>query len=213
MSKIKTTMKQTCLITILILMAIMSYAQKEHLEPVRDFEQFGGVLKEYYGNVFPILYKDFVEKPFARYTSMPSFSNEYAFSVEIRETKYYIISNALSESYWYAKNRKKVKLLNKKTEINEGLYLKIGALFRLLAEQTRKPENETIGIDGVTYYFATTDTMGEVRLGEIWSPLDNTLLKKLVEICDTIHSVGNGKNISQADLENAIEQLINDLNK
>lgn len=194
-------------------MTIMSYGQKEHLEPVRDFEQYGGVLKEYYDNVFPLLYKDFAEKPFARYTSMPSFSNEYAFSVEIRDTKYYIISNALSESYWYAKNRKRVKLLNKKTEINEGLYLKIGALFQLLAEQTRKPENETIGTDGVTYYFATTDTMGEVRLGEIWSPYEGTLLDRLVEICDNIYSLGNGKNIPQNDIENAIEQLIIDLKK
>jgi hypothetical protein len=41
---------------------------------------------------------------------------------------------------------------------------------QLLAEQTKKPDKRTIGIDGTTYYFATTTKSGEMKIGETWSP-------------------------------------------
>ena len=91
------------------------------MEPAKDFKQYEGVLKEYYDNVFPLLYKGYSEKPLARYTSMPSFSNEYSFSVETIEGKNYVLSNRLSESYWYSKNKKKVKRIHPTKYILLGL--------------------------------------------------------------------------------------------
>ena len=110
-------MRQIILTLAFILTTFLCFGQKEHLEPVKDFNQYEGVLKEYYDNVFPLLYKGFSEKPIARYTSMPSFSNEYSFSIETIDGKEYVVSNRLSESYWYAKNRNKVKLISNKTEL------------------------------------------------------------------------------------------------
>jgi len=208
-------MRQTILILTFVLTTILCFGQKQHLEPAKDFKQNEGVLKVYYDNVFPLLYKGYSEKPIARYTSMPSFSNEYSFSIETIEAKNYVVSNRMSESYWYAKNRKKVELVSNKTELVNELYLKIVDLFKLLEEQTKKPEVDLnkilIRADGVIYYFATTNKNGQVKIGETWSPGDNSLLGRLVKICDNIYSLGNGGNISQTETLKDIDKLLNDL--
>ena len=208
-------MRQTFLILTLVLTTILCFGQKQHLEPARDFKQYEGVLKDYYDNVFPLLYKGYSEKPIARYTSMPSFSNEYSFSIETIEGKNYVVSNRMSENYWYAKNRKKVELVSNKTELVNELYLKIVDLFKLLEEQTKEPERDlnkiSVNVDGVTYYFAITNKNGQVKIGETWSPGDNSLLGRLVKICDSIYSLGNGKIISQTETLKDIDKLLNDL--
>jgi len=204
-------MKQTILIITLVLTTFISFGQKQHLEPAKDFKQYEGDLKEYYDNVFPLLYKGYSEKPIARYTSMPSFSNEYSFSVETIEGKNCVVSNRLSESYWYSKNKKKVKLISNKTELTNELYHRIIDLFKLLEEQTKKPEDNLMGFDGVTYYFATTDKNGQIKIGETWSPNDNSLLDRLFKICDNIYSLGNGNNLSQTDILKDIDKLLKDL--
>ena len=207
-------MKQITLFLIFLLTTLICFGQKEHLEPAKDFNQYEGILKEYYDNVFPLLYSGFTKKPYARYTSMPSFSSEYAFSVEEIGGMFYIISNKFSENYWYAgyeSKRNSVKANTTKTEINNDLYLKIGELFELLAEQTKEIETSVIGFDGVTYYFATTDKTGKIRIGETWSPNKNSLLGRLVKICDKLYSIGNEKNSFQPKILQEIEELINDL--
>lgn len=201
-------MKQTILILTFALTTLLSFGQTQHLKPARDFKQYEGVLKEYYDNVFPLLYKGYSEKPIARYTSMPSFSSEYSFSIETIEGKNYVVSNKMTENYWYAKNRKKVKLITNKKELTNELYLKVVDLFKILEEQTKESENDLIGCDGVTYYFATTDKNGQIRIGETWSPNDNSLLGRLVEICDSVYTLGNGKNLSQTDIAKDIDKLI-----
>ena len=216
-------MKHRTLILVFLLITFLCFGQNEHLEPAKDFTQYAGVLKEYYDNVFTLLYSGFSEKPYARYTSMPSFSAEYAFSVEKIEEKNYIISNKLSESFWYAgfdkngktvpKQRNKVKVSTIKTEISNDLYLKIGELFELLANQTKVYEKDWVGLDGVTYYFATTDKKGEIKIGETWSPNEKSLLGRLVKICDNLYSVGIGNNIDQTRILKEITMLINDLTK
>jgi hypothetical protein len=206
-------MRQTILILTFVLTTILCFGQKQHLEPAKDFKQHEGVLKDYFDNVFPLLYKGYSEKPIAIYTSMPSFSNEYSFSIETIEGKNYVVSNRMSESYWYAKNRKKVEIVSNKTELVNELYLKIVDLFKLLEEQTKKPERDLnlMRADGVTYYFATTNKNGQVKIGETWSPDDNSLLGRLVKICDNIYSLGNGENISQTETLKDIDKLLNDL--
>ena len=214
-------LKHTILILTFLFMTFFCFGQKDHLEPARDFNQSEGILKEYYDNVFPLLYSGFSEMPYARYTSMPSFSEEYAFSVEKIGDKNYIISNKLSENFWYAgyddegnldnKRRSRVKIITIKTEINNDLYLKIGKLFELLANQTKVYEKNRRGLDGVSYYFTTTDKNGEIKIGETWSPNKGSLLDRLVEICDNLYSVGAENTIGQSEITKKIALLINDL--
>jgi hypothetical protein len=204
-------MRQTILIITFVMTTFLCLGQGEHLEPAQDFKQNEGVLKEYYDSVFPLLYKGYSEKPAARYTSLPSFSNEYSFSIETIAGKIYIVSNRLSESYWYAKKRKNVKVISSKTELTRDLYLKVTDLFTLLAEQTKKSENDLMRLDGVTYYFATTDKDGQIRIGETWSPDDNSLLGQLVKVCNNLYSIGNRKKISQTDILKDVDKLLNDI--
>ena len=200
------------LILAFLLTTSLCFGQNEHLG------QYAGDLKEYYDNVFPLLYSEFSEKPYARYTSMPAFSAEYAFSVEEIDKKNYIISNTFSESFWYAgydkkgsmnnERRKSVKLNTIKTEINNDLYLLIGELFEILVYELHGGGN-----DGVTYYFATTDKNGKIKTGRTWSPNEKSLLGRLVKICDNLYSIGIGNNIDQAKIIEEITRLINDIKK
>ena len=221
-------MKQVILIWSFLLTTLLCFGQKERLE----LAKYGGFLeqwnkeinenlfawrKEYYGNLFPLLYSGFSQKPYARFTCIPSFDAEYAFSVEKIDGKNYIISNILSESCWGAQNYKSmdsIKLNTIKIEINDELYLKIGELFELLAQQTKNPNpNKVPGVDGEDYYFTTTDKNGEIKTGKTWSPHDNSLLGKLIDICNKLHSTGSGDSISQPKMLKEIDKLINDLTK
>lgn len=206
-------MKKKSLLLAFVLTTFLSFGQTEHLEPARDFTKYEGVLKEYYDNLFPLLYKGYSEKPVARYTSMPSFSNEYSFSIETIEGKNYVVSNRMSESYWYARSRKEVKLISSKTELTNDLYLKIEDLFQVLAAQTKEVKKDFIGCDGVTYYFATTDKDGQIKIGETWSPGKKSLLRKLVKICDEIYQLGCKNNLSQTEILKELEELLKDLEK
>jgi hypothetical protein len=63
----------------------------------------------------------------------------------------------------------------------------------------------------VTYYFSTVDKNGNLKIGETWSPDDNSLLGRLVKICDNLHSIGDRKDVSQTDILKEIEELIKEL--
>ena len=210
-------MKRTTIILFLLLTKLLCFGQMGHLVPAKDFNRYEGILKEYYDTVFPLLYSGFSKRPFARYTSMPSFSSEYAFSVEEIDGKFYIISNEFSESYWYAlyeNKRNSVKVYSTKTEIKSELYFRMRELFKLLGELTKEiKEIEEIifGEDGITYYFATTDKNGRIRISETWSPPDDSLLDRLVKICDNLYLIGNKKDILQIDIFKELDKLISDL--
>ena len=68
-------------------------------------------------------------------------------------------------------------------------------------------------INGITYYFTTTDKNGKIKTGKTWSPNKKSLLGRLVKICDNLYSLGIGKNIDQSKITKEITILINDLTK
>jgi hypothetical protein len=187
------------------------YAQNDHLLPIRDFSSFDGVLKDYYDHVFPLLHKRLSTIPMARYTAMPSFSREYAFSVEKISDDYILVSNSLSENYWYAKKRKRVKVFRRQVPIDESFYLLICDLFKVVIQQARVPEMDIFGLDGVAYYFETTDSANQLVAGETWSPPDDSKMLRLVNICDALYEMTIGKDVSQTMIKNDIRQLIEDL--
>ncbi|MDD2244538.1 MAG: hypothetical protein PHR13_08025 [Dysgonamonadaceae bacterium] len=222
-------MKKTFLILIFTLTTFVCFGQIEHLEPARDFKHYEGDSKEYYDNKFSKLYKEFSQTPYARYTSMPSFTSEYAFSVEATDGKYYIISNGLSENFWYARERNKVKVITNKTEIDHTLYSKIGELFQIFVEQTKKIETDSVSysfvtsdndtiegvkrvikLDGEVYYFTITDTNGEIKTGQTWSPNKDSMLYRLVNVCDKLFSLDSKSNSTMTDILNEIDTLIED---
>ena len=196
---------------------IEGFKRSEHLEPAKNFNQYEGDCVKYYAK----LYNGFSEKPYARYTSDPSFSANYAFSVEKNGEKNHIISNTFSKNFWQAGYNKKIEIVSKKwksvklrtskTEINNDLYLVVGELFELLANQTKVYEKERfLGVDGTNYYFETTDKNGEIKRGTTWSPYYSPLLSRLVEICNKLYLIGIKENIDQTEIIKEISILIND---
>ena len=227
-------MKQISLILTFLLTTLACFGQKEHLvlptkvspdDSVRYRIPNYSKLRTFNESVNKLLYSGFSEKPYAKYTCMPSFSEGYAFSVEKINEKNYVLSNKLLENYSlaYHENRK-ISVKTNKTEISNELYLKIGELFELLIEQTKEKERKfetlpdgtieehlEIRADGETYIFTTTDKNGEIRTGTTWSPHPNSkpMLSRLVNICDNLCSLEIENNISQTNILKEIEILIN----
>lgn len=206
-------MKNRSLAILVFLITFNGYCQKGHLTPSNNLDNESGMLKEYYGNLFPLLYNNFEKYPYARYTTIPSFRTEYAFSIELKDNDFVIISNTLTQNYWYAKNKESVKLITNKKVINETLYRKIGELFHLLDMQTKEITEDLFKTDGTTYYFSTTDSTKKIKTAETWSPGNKTSLGKLTEICDILFEIGNGKENQVTEIGKEIDKLIEQLNK
>jgi len=185
-------MKRIIVLTFLNFNIFLGIAQKQHLEPVSLDENTKSDL--YYINLFDKLYEGLSENNSFRYAVVPSFYPEYGFSVENKKEKYFIVSTSLSESYWYSKNRKKVKFFTQKNEIDKELYEQIGKLFKLLEEQTKQYDELNFVTDGVSYYFITTDSEGKVKTGKTWSPAKDSTLGRLITVSDKLYKFQQNKN-------------------
>ena len=218
-------MKQTSFILLFFLTTLFCFGQKDHLEPIKDNNHID--VKKYYDKVHSLLSVGFSKSPYASYICRPSFDEEYAFSIERFDNKTIIISNRFSENYWYAGMRDSVKIISKKTEISNDMFLKIGELFELFTAQTKEREREfktlpdgTIAeiyierSDGNIYAFTSTDKDGKIKTGETWSPhqSDQPMLNRLVKICDKLCSV-EIENISQTNITQEIDELTSDYKK
>ena len=170
-------------------------------------------MKEFYMQRFSLLHKGFSNKPFARYAAHPSFSADYALSVEQKSDGYFLISHSLSENYWYAKQREHVTVNVTTYAIDEALYQSIGELFALATEQVAPVKKNSYGLDGTTYFFAKADAQGTVRIGETWSPQDGSRMDSLVNICDALYALSFGQGVSEREIEKNIRALIADMRK
>ena len=232
-------MKYIPLILAFLSTTLLCFGQKEHLEFPKSAKIsptdsiYFLKIKAYSDKFNALLYRELSQKPYARYVCRPSFTASYAFSVEKIKGENYIISNKFSTSYteivnyWIAGcygGEDTVKIETHKIKINNDLYLKIGELFELLAEQTKEKERVFVTlpdgeieeiffarVDGTDYFFTTTDKNGEVKTGTTWSPYKNSMLARLVKICDDLCSNEIEKSISQTNILKEIEILINDL--
>lgn len=199
-------MKRIIFISVFFINALFCFSQNEQLKLSGDSAKSKGTLNTYYDSLNHILYQGFSDTPYARYTAIPSFTREYSFSVEKINGRNFIISNILSENFWYAKNRNSVTVTSKKTEITDSLYNIIGELFQMQFMEINAMDE--IGLDGETYYFSTISENNLLMTKEKWSPNENSFDGLLVSICNKIFKLGKGQDISQAELFNEINDLI-----
>ena len=89
-------MKKIVFFILLLTLSFRLTAQIDYLEPVKPFTTYTGELGEYYRNVFSLLNTGFQQQPYARFVAIPSFSPEYAMSVEKKGGRYCLVSNTLS---------------------------------------------------------------------------------------------------------------------
>ncbi len=203
-------MKKIVISLLLLTLSFRLSAQIDYLEPVKPFTTYTGELGEYYRNVFSLLNTGFQQRPYARFVTIPSFSPEYAMSVEKRNGRCLLIANTLSRTYWQAE-KGTVKVETKSVEISQSLYQSLGAIARLVTSQIQDLDGSTAGLDGVVYYFSSTDAKGKEMMGRKWSPMKGTLMERLVLVCQSTYMFSQGENISEQALAEEATALLKEL--
>ena len=200
-------MKKIVFCLLLLTFSFRLAAQIDYLEPVKPFSSYTGELGEYYRSVFSLLNTGFQKQPYARFAAIPSFSPEYAMSEEKKNGRYTLISNTLSRTYWQAE-KGTVTVDTKSVVISASLYQSLGAIFRLVTEQVQDLDGSTAGLDGIVYYFSSTDAKGKERMGRKWSPEKGTLMERLVLVCQSVYMLSRGENISEQTLAEEAASLL-----
>jgi len=88
----------------------------------------------------------------------------------------------------------------KSVVISASLYQSLGAIFRLVTEQVQDLDGSTAGLDGIVYFFSSTDAKGKEQMGRKWSPEKGTLMERLVLVCQSAYMLSRGENISEQTL-------------
>lgn len=200
-------MKKIVFTLLLLLFSFRLTAQMDYLEPVRPISAYKGELGDYYRNVFSLLNTGFRSRPYARFMVIPSFSPEYAMSVERKDGRCRLISNTLSRTYWQAE-KGTVTVDTKSVAIGPSLYRSLGEIFRLATEQIQDLDGSSAGLDGVAYYFFSTDAKGNELRGRKWSPAKGTLMERLVLVCQSAYMLSKGENLSEAALTEEAAALL-----
>ena len=196
---------------ILLFLSFCVFGQNDRLKSFKDTSSYEGDLKEYYEKVFTLLSSG-KNTPIVRYTVLPSFTPEYSFSIDKdKADNYKMVILAFSKNYWYAKNKKRVKLKKKEIAIDQELALLIKDLFDVAIKQIEETDEPIYGLDGVSYYFYSQDDSDSLVIGETWSPKDGTKMSRLVQVNEELIKYSYGKSKDLETLKKDIVALINDL--
>ena len=204
-------MKKSVILILILLFNSHLFGQN-NLEPTNDLEDsYEGVLKDYFDNVFPLLFDGLSNKPLVRFTSMPSFSYENTLSLEKDLAgNHKMIFHRCSESYWYAKKKRKVKIIKNSININPEFAEIIEKLFKKAVDKSVKSENELLGFDGEFYYFTVLNKNDSLTTGTCWSPNKDSRTGELVEIGNLLIDLTIGKSEDFKNVELRIKELINE---
>ena len=203
-------MKKIITSLLILFLSFPLTAQIDYLEPAKSLTAYKGELGEYYRNVFALLNTGFQTQSSVCYYVIPSFSPEYAMSVEKKNGQCFLISNTLSHTYWQSE-KGTVKVDKKMVGITPALYQSLGSIFRLVTNQIQDMDGFSGGMDGIVYYFASTDARGKTMMGRKWSPEKGTLMERLVQICQSAYILSMGGNLSEKALANEASALLKEL--
>lgn len=105
---------------------------------------------------------------------------------------------------WSNKNVEEVKVKEYKTEIDSKSVQLIKSLFLKAIKQTKYPEENDMGFDGVNYHFFAWDY--GLKTGTTWSP-QTPKMKKLVEIGNELINLSKSNNSIISFNKNLIEDI------
>lgn len=197
-------------LAVLLLSPYVATARNVHLEPA-NMKSSIKVIAAYRDSLLPLIYSGFTDKPAARYTVLPSFSGEYAWSLEQQgNDEHFIVINKLKENFWYTRDS---SMLTTRVTISRSLYDAIAGMFAVAVGQTRKADEDTGILDGVSYYLSATGKYGALRTGKTQSPERGSLMRRLVDICDEISEMRGDGATDEAGLEKKINALVLELQK
>ncbi len=186
-----------------------AFARGGHLEPARSHGSPNRSVRDYYVHVLALLHTGFGPKPLARCTVLPSFTAEYAWSLERRPDGVHLLTNILSENLWYARD-KNVTVTSRDVRLEPELAEAVGELFRAAVAETRPPIEGYYGCDGTTWTLAVAGGDGSLKKGQVWSPPQGSLMERLTDACDALFALPEGKGPSQAELASGMRALTAD---
>lgn len=145
---------------------------------------------EYYGRIRHVLLDSLASQFAVRIVVVPSFSPEYMLSIEPGKTRseFVLIHRMVSRSIWSEqfnqKNYETIRVNERRKNIPQPLAPDLIKLFGMAVNQTRFPEQRSLGTDGTNYY-VVVNNFG-LRGGYTWSPRRGSLMEKLVAIIDQL---------------------------
>ena len=129
---------------------------------------------------------------FARMMCRPSFEGESLVFIhggekdrELEKTeKFQVTARIAHESIWYSlpdhneeKKDKEVTISTSTAPLEKALAVRLVKVWNQMLERTRKPDEDTAGLDGVTFEFSVPG-----KVGETWSPGEGVSPGMLVQV-------------------------------
>lgn len=162
------------LITVLCLLGTTGIKAQKVFEPARVFFN-----NEY--NLF--LARTLIGNSVSYYLCKPSFSNEYALSLQDNKLVYVYAVEAIYKSFGLGleKSKTKAKTQQFQLTLTDRQQQPIYRLLRAAAETANTYNDKRMGADGVTYTLSSCGHMVST-----WSPKKNTLPYRTVKIMDSL---------------------------
>ncbi|MBF9221784.1 hypothetical protein [Hymenobacter ruricola] len=185
----------TCLLGAAPKTPLLAQAMEDHLLPSQGYFASYAHERPYYPKVQEALCAGLSDTPLARVVVLPSFSPEYALSLEEKAHKYYLTYRVCLTSAWGALQRKETKPVAVSTvtvELGAPAAVAVASAFNKAILQTKYPaptEGFSVRLDGTTYAFITFQRGVGLQSGETWSPVAGTKMGKLVAIVETLKKV------------------------
>lgn len=188
------------------------YSYYDHLIPGSDIYSIFDYQFNYYSNVRTVLFKGLSDKPEIRLLVIPSFTPENVLDIQKDEENdnYYLIYHICERRIWSNKNKEEIKVKEYKAEIDSASVQLIKSLFLKAIKQTKYPENEIDGRDGITYHFFAWDH--GLKTGTVWSP-QTPKMRQLVEIGNELINLAKKSDGSIISFNKNLIEDIEKLNK
>ena len=197
-------------ILIPILTKAQGYSYYDHLTPGNDIYSISDRQFNYYSKVRTILFNGLSDRPEIRLIVLPSFTPKNVLDIQKdnKDGDFYLIYRICEKMINSNKDSEEVK--EYKTKIDSASVQLIKSLFLKAIKQTKYPENEIDGRDGITYHFLVWDY--GLKTGITWSP-QTPKMRKLVEIGNELINLVKKSDSSIISFNKNLIEDIEKLNK
>lgn len=182
--------------------------ERNHLEPCgsssshKSLDSFVKIMNALMGEVYAELY----------FLEIPSFDTERILFVERKKgiENYRIVYKIAERAIRLSEGYEEERILEYQRKLSPDSYKILQQLFESALYQTRYPKERRIVLDGVQYYFSNI-----LKMGKISSPEENSLIGKLIDICEKIKNMIQSDNrplVFEDHFRGEIEALIREIN-
>lgn len=177
---------------IILLIGILSgivnlgHAQDDHLVPAT---------MDYYKENYPELFRKEKGEEF-RFLKLPSWDDILGIILVNKQGDKILVK--------LKKEERKPTLLSEKLTISDTLYSTLKSLLLTAMNGIDFPENEGMGLDGITYYYSMSEGDGNLLEGQIWTPEFGSLMERLGGMCERMCTFSGKKKVENQLLQEMV---------